>query len=75
LPANENLKGATSRKIARDVAWVEFRNRRFRLALAVIRANGTTWTGYAEINKAIMRRWSMAGLRYIKEKAWRLATA
>ena len=43
--------------------------------VSLIRANGTTWTGYAEINKAIMRRWSMAALRYIKEKAWRLATA
>lgn len=28
---------------------------------------------YAAINKAIMDRWSLAALKYIKEKAWRIA--
>ena len=31
---------------------------------------------YSALNAAILRRWSPAGLRYIKEKAWKLvATA
>lgn len=28
---------------------------------------------FAAVNKAIMDRWSIAALRYIKDKAWRLA--
>ena len=28
---------------------------------------------YASVNQAIVRRWSMAGLRYIKERAWKIA--
>lgn len=28
---------------------------------------------YATINHAIMERWSLAGLKYIKERAWRIA--
>jgi hypothetical protein len=31
------------------------------------------WPGWRELNEAILRRWSPAGLRYIKEKAWKLA--
>ena len=30
--------------------------------------------GWGAINQAILDRWSMAALRYIKEKAWNLAT-
>jgi hypothetical protein len=30
---------------------------------------------WREINEAIMARWSMAALRYIKTKAWKLAAA
>lgn len=37
------------------------------------------WSGnvvdYAVVNRAILGRWSMAGLKYIKEKAWRLVAA
>jgi hypothetical protein len=37
------------------------------------------WSGdevdYAKVNRAIMERWSMAALKYIKEKAWRLVAA
>jgi hypothetical protein len=33
------------------------------------------WPGWRELNEAILRRWSPAGLRYIKEKAWKLAMA
>ena len=32
------------------------------------------WSGWAEVNAAILRRWSPSGLRYIKTKAWRAAT-
>jgi hypothetical protein len=28
---------------------------------------------YAVINEAIMERWSLSALKYIKEKAWRIA--
>lgn len=41
-----------------------------------LRQSGPGWgdgsIDYATINKAIMERWSIAALRYIKEKAWRL---
>jgi hypothetical protein len=33
------------------------------------------WPGWRELNESILRRWSPAGLRYIKEKAWKLAMA
>jgi hypothetical protein len=36
--------------------------------------NGPQWSGYKPFNEAILRRWSMAGLRYIKERAWKIAT-
>jgi len=32
----------------------------------------TGW--WAELNAAIMRRWSPAGLAYIKTRAWKIAT-
>ena len=35
-------------------------------------ANGPAWP-WATLNLAIVDRWSMSGLRYIKEKAWKLA--
>jgi hypothetical protein len=28
------------------------------------------WTGWAVLNLAIIDRWSLSGLRYIKTKAW-----
>lgn len=31
------------------------------------------WDRWPDFNGAILRRWSPAGLRYIKTKAWRLA--
>ena len=30
------------------------------------------WDRWSDFNAAILRRWSPAGLRYIKEKAWQL---
>ena len=39
----------------------------------VLRSTGVDWGGWREFNAAILRRWSPAGLRYIKEKAWKLA--
>ena len=35
-------------------------------------ANGPEWP-WETLNLAIVDRWSMSGLRYIKEKAWKLA--
>lgn len=35
---------------------------------------GPVWEGYAPVNQAILRRWSMSGLKYIKERAWKIAT-
>lgn len=36
-------------------------------------ARGADWPHWRAFNGAILRRWSPAGLRYIKEKAWRIA--
>jgi hypothetical protein len=42
-----------------------------------IRQSGPGWGNdeidYAVINRAIMDRWSLSALKYIKEKAWRIA--
>lgn len=38
-------------------------------------SNGPLWPGWKQINAAIMRRWSIAGLTYIKERAWKIAKA
>lgn len=40
----------------------------------MLRRNGPSWGGWREINEAILRRWSMAGLKYIKTRAWKIAT-
>lgn len=40
----------------------------------LVRRNGMQWDGYAKINQAIVRRWSMAGLKYVKDRAWKIAT-
>jgi hypothetical protein len=37
----------------------------------VIVNRGPGWPGYAALNLAIIDRWSLSGLNYIKEKAWR----
>jgi hypothetical protein len=42
-------------------------------ALALI-AHGTGWEHWADVNAAILRRWTPSGLRYIKERAWKIAT-
>lgn len=34
---------------------------------------GSDEIDYAVINEAIMERWSLSALKYIKEKAWRIA--
>lgn len=31
------------------------------------------WDGWKAVNEAILRRWSPNALRYIKEKAWKVA--
>lgn len=33
------------------------------------------WEGWKVINESILRRWSPNALRYIKEKAWKIAGA
>ncbi len=39
-----------------------------------LRAYGKDWTQSVKFNEAILRRWSPAGLRYIKERAWKITT-
>jgi hypothetical protein len=40
----------------------------------MLRLHGVEWGGYRFVNEAILRRWSPAGLRYIKERAWKIAS-
>ncbi len=39
----------------------------------LLRRNGPDWPSWATLNLAIVDRWSEAGLRYIKTRAWKLA--
>ena len=39
---------------------------------ACLSVYGSEWPQWSGFNAAILRRWSPAGLRYIKDKAWRL---
>jgi hypothetical protein len=39
-----------------------------------LRYQGVAWDGWQNINAAILRRWSPAGLKYIKTRAWKIAT-
>jgi hypothetical protein len=54
-------------------AVVDENNRRNEIAasyaLALAQADPVEW---AVVNRAIMERWSKAGLIYIKERAWKL---
>ena len=58
--------------------WVSLYSSRNDLAwdyldlLRTLPADSLTWK---VLNEAIVRRWSLAGLRYIKEKAWKIARA
>lgn len=38
-------------------------------ALAIASSNDTNW---ARVNRAIMARWSVSGLKYIKRRAWKM---
>jgi len=38
-----------------------------------LRMMSPEWDRWPDINAAILRRWSPAGLRYIKQKAWAVA--
>ena len=40
---------------------------------SALRAMPHDWDRWPDFNAAILRRWSPAGLRYIKEKAWKIA--
>lgn len=40
----------------------------------MLRDHGVEWDGYRFVNEAILRRWSPAGLTYIKDRAWKIAT-
>lgn len=59
------LDAIADHRCTRDDVAVEYAT-----ALRAYGPNGD-WAG---INGAILGRWSMSGLRYIKEKAWKLAT-
>lgn len=41
---------------------------------ASLRTRGAEWDTFQYLNRAILRRWSPAGLKYIKERAWKIAT-
>ena len=43
------------------------------LTAGALCAYGHEGTDWGEINRVILGRYSMAGLRYIKEKAWKIA--
>jgi hypothetical protein len=36
----------------------------------LMREHGATWPWWSELNRAIMDRWSVTALRYIKGRAW-----
>lgn len=36
----------------------------------LLRTEKPSWPTWIVVNVAIMDRWSMSGLRYVKEKAW-----
>lgn len=38
-----------------------------------LRHHGMSWPHWKDVNAAILRRWSPAGLAYIKERAWKIA--
>lgn len=61
---NDVIEAIHNPRCTRDDVAVEY--------ATALRAYGPSG-GWADINKEILDRWSMAGLRYIKEKAWRLA--
>ena len=37
-----------------------------------LRTHGPSWPRWKDVNAAILRRWSPAGLAYIKERAWKI---
>ena len=58
-------------------AWLRLFANRNELAeeyARMLRHNGTSWPGWKDVNAAILRRWSLAGLKYIKTRAWKIAT-
>jgi hypothetical protein len=40
----------------------------------ILRREGPSWKTWATLNLAIVDRWSVAGLTYIKNRAWKIAT-
>jgi len=44
------------------------------IAITYARALRSTGTDWAMVNRAIMNRWSFAGLEYIKKRAWKMLT-
>jgi hypothetical protein len=41
----------------------------------MLELNGTAWAEWHSVNEAIIQRWSVSGLRYVKERAWQLICA
>lgn len=42
---------------------------------SILLQKATPLATFVEINKAIIKRWSPSGLRWIKEQAWKIAKA
>ena len=61
------------------VAWImneiegkEFTRKDVAATYAILIQKRTQSESIAEINKAILKRWSPAGLKWIKERAWKI---
>lgn len=64
------------------VAWIfneiegkEFTRKDVARTYSILLQKNTPMDKFVEINKAIIKRWSPSGLRWIKEQAWKIAKA
>lgn len=65
-PKGTLLREIADKRMKRDDVALSY-------AFALRQPQDMTQEDFAEVNHAIMDRWSIAALRYIKDKAWRLA--
>lgn len=55
------------------VALFASRNEMAEAYADLLQTYGADWKAWPTLNLAIMDRWSESGLRYIKDRAWKLA--
>ena len=62
---------ATTQTLLSEIAMPEVKRNSVALtyALAMRSSEATDWKA---VNEAIIKRWSVAGLTYIKERAWKI---